>query len=168
MEKNKRKSVAVRTLTILLLVVGTLPLNTPSRTSSLIPTTIAGPRDWVGCWTSGEYSLYIAEDGKTVKGKIRHGDIGREDPEKIYDCKLVTHVDGTESLTGKWQSDSTYKDGDFTGVRRGTFAMTLRGEDRIQGAAHEGVDSDVIGNRGKDWEWNWVRQENSDLCRKRP
>jgi hypothetical protein len=151
MNRSKNTSVALRALTILVLVSAILSVNVSSAR--------ADAQEWVGCWKSGQYSLYIGLFGDTLKGKIRHGNIGREDPQEIYDTKLRD-----KTLTGKWRSDPSYTDGASQGVvRRGTFVITLVSENRIQGEAKEGEDSDI--NKGAQWTWNFDRQTATSMCK---
>lgn len=158
MSKFKITSVALRAFAILVLASAILSLDVSSaRTNSQ---THWGPQMWVGCWKSGDYSLYIGRFGDRLKGKIRHGNIGREDPQEIYDCQLAGNT-----LTGKWRSDPEYKNGGDKGVRRGTFVITLVSKNRIEGVSHEGSDSEVQENRGKDWPWNFDRQTGTNMCK---
>jgi hypothetical protein len=115
---------------------------------------------FVGCWNSGVYTLYIAAVGGELKGKIRHGDRGLEDPQKIYDIK----VKGT-TMTGRWESDLVFKSSsDPNGKkRRGTFMLTREGN-QLNGTALEGDDSEVEAFRGTKWPWNWTRKTDTKMC----
>ncbi len=117
-------------------------------------------RRFAGCWTSGNYSLYIPKSGD--RGKIRHGDLGgKEDPQMII-------IEGIEedTMTGKWMSDIEFKSSkDSKGQkRRGTFMLTRNG-DQLNGTAHESDESEVEGFRGIDWAWNWTLRTDDEMCK---
>ncbi|TDL74782.1 hypothetical protein E2R56_11560 [Rhodococcus qingshengii] len=151
MNRSKNTSIVLQILTILVLVSTILSVN--------VSTARADAQEWEGCWKSGEYSLYIGLFGDTLKGKIRHGNIGREDPQEIYDTKLTGNT-----LTGKWKSDPTYTDDASKGVvRRGIFEITLVSKNRIEGQARETEASDI--NKGTDWPWNFERQTDTSMCK---
>ena len=118
---------------------------------------------FTGCWQSGGYSLYIGvADGK-LTGLIRHGKIGKEDPQRIYNVKISTGDPNT--ITGDWESDPIYKEeGGVEGQRRGTFALTRQGS-RLKGKAMESPMSGVEKFRGREWMWIWARQSDSKLCK---
>jgi hypothetical protein len=118
---------------------------------------------FTGCWESGGYSLYIAVvDGK-LTGLIRHGIIGMEDPQRVYNIKISSEEPNT--IRGDWESDPMYKEkGGVEGRRQGTFALTRQGG-RLNGKAMESPASGVEKFRGREWMWIWKRQGDSKLCK---